>query len=160
MLKELLYLLPDEAAGLGLREVFENHHRLSELHSCLIEVQYWDTFDERLRAEEIRLWTEKIAGLPAKLCMGTPDDPRTCMILDSDPFWASDLSGETFRSRLEPVVAPRPLLRHLKIRRQRHTWVWLDQREKKLLKVWLDDDSSLLRPRRFPGDKPLESYQK
>ena len=59
MSSEWVYSLADISAGFSIQQTLSQKTQLQSLKPLHVYVQYWDSFDERLNREGIRLWTEE-----------------------------------------------------------------------------------------------------
>ena len=59
MSSEWVYSLADISAGFSIQQTLSQKAQLQSLKPFQFYVLYWDSFDERLNLEGVRLWTEE-----------------------------------------------------------------------------------------------------
>ena len=72
MSSEWVYSLADISAGFSIQQMLSQQAQLQSLKPFQFYVQYWDSFDERLNREGVRLWTEEQPHRQFKFFSRTP----------------------------------------------------------------------------------------
>ncbi len=161
-------LLPE---GLDLEAL---KHQLSEIRSLReeapaeCELTYYDSFDWRVWQAGGELVQEREAGY-TRLCRylrGSQEEPL-CEVTDAPPGFAKDLPPGALREHLTPVLEMRSLLPQVSIRQQLRTLRVLDDEEKTVVRVVLQESGFTSLDGKHNGGleprvllKPLKGYER
>ena len=157
MSSEWVYSLADISAGFSIQQTLSQQAQLKSLKSFQFYVQYWDSFDERLNREGIRLWTVEQHDRQFKLFFQDASGRIRSLSSGETLFRVDDIPSMEILRKLQPLLEPRPLLPHLRIQRKRTPWIGKNMEGKKVLSLLLEQDLEFYRPIRFPGDEETKT---
>lgn len=140
MLKTYHYALPGQsgsaALGTALRHAGLSFHRhpIPALHRT-----YYDTFDWRLYAAGLLLWTEECAGR-LRLRLRERDSGLDIVVIDviDVPRFADDLPQGVMRTRLSPLLDDRRLLPLVSLENRGDEFRVLDKQDKVVLRAAIE----------------------
>ena len=140
MSSEWVYSLADISAGFSIQQTLSQQAQLQSLKPFQFYVQYWDSFDEWLNREGIRLRTEEQPRRQLKLFFQDASGSIRNLSSNEALFRADDIPSMEIRRKLKPLLEPRPLLPHLRIQRKRTPWIRKNMEGKKVLSLMLEQD--------------------
>ena len=108
MSSEWVYSLAYISAGFSIQQTLSQQAQFQSLKPFQFYVQYWDSFDERLNREGVRLWTEEQPRRQFKLffwdASGSIRNLSSCETI----FRVDDIPSMEIRRKLQPLLEPPP----------------------------------------------------
>ncbi|MFL2747953.1 MAG: hypothetical protein ACJ0DI_00300 [bacterium] len=122
MSSEWVYSLADISAGFSIQQTLSQQAQLQSLKPFQFYVQYWDSFDERLNREGIRLWTEEQHDRQFKFFSSTLPAKSAVFRLVKLSFGQMKFLPWKYEGNFSRSWNRAPLLPHLRIQRKRTSW--------------------------------------
>jgi hypothetical protein len=131
MSSEWVYSLVDISAGFSIQQTLSQQAQFQSEKPLQFYFKYWDSFDERLNRAGIRLWTEEQHDSRLKLFSQDASGSIRSLSSDEALLRVDEIPSMEIRSKLQPLLEPRPLLPHLRIQRKRTPWIGKNMEGKK-----------------------------